>query len=56
LAVLLWFGHNHDTVIFRKESLMTEIGLAAFTIFIFFTLLVLALIYASRYQKVGPNI
>jgi flotillin len=35
---------------------MTSIELAAFAIFVlFFVLLVLALIYASRYQKVGPN-
>jgi flotillin len=35
---------------------MASIELAAFAIFVlFFVLLVLALIYASRYQKVGPN-
>jgi len=35
---------------------MSSIELAAFAIFVlFFVLLVLALIYASRYQKVGPN-
>jgi flotillin len=35
---------------------MSSTELAAFAIFVlFFVLLVLALIYASRYQKVGPN-
>jgi flotillin len=35
---------------------MSSIELAAFAIFVlFFVLLVLAMIYASRYQKVGPN-